>query len=134
MSSTPGSKTRSAEAVGRATVIAPDERPAIDDARERLERVAGEAGVELVDDAAGADAPELAVVLGGDGTMLRALKRFLGTGVPVIGVNFGTVGFPHIDSGCRARGRPGTGVCRGVRRLSSCERSRWSRSRSAMSR
>ena len=36
---------------------------------------------------------DLAVVLGGDGTMLRALKRFLGTGVPVIGVNFGRVGF-----------------------------------------
>jgi NAD+ kinase len=93
MSSIPGSKTRSAEAVGRATVIVPDERPAVGDALERLERVAGEAGVELVDDAAGGDAPELAVVLGGDGTMLRALKRFLGTGVPVIGVNFGTVGF-----------------------------------------
>ena len=25
--------------------------------------------------------------------MLRALQRFLGTGVPVIGVNFGRVGF-----------------------------------------
>ena len=32
-------------------------------------------------------------MLGGDGTMLRALTRFLGTGVPVIGVNFGRVGF-----------------------------------------
>jgi NAD+ kinase len=36
---------------------------------------------------------DIAVVLGGDGTMLRALARFLGTGVPVIGVNFGSVGF-----------------------------------------
>ena len=32
-------------------------------------------------------------MLGGDGTMLRALRRFLGTGVPVLGVNFGRVGF-----------------------------------------
>ena len=32
-------------------------------------------------------------MLGGDGTMLRALNRFLGTGLPVIGVNFGRVGF-----------------------------------------
>ena len=36
---------------------------------------------------------DIAVVLGGDGTMLRALARFLDTGVPVIGVNFGRVGF-----------------------------------------
>jgi NAD+ kinase len=33
------------------------------------------------------------VVLGGDGTMLRALRMYLGTGVPVLGVNFGRVGF-----------------------------------------
>ena len=36
---------------------------------------------------------DLAVVLGGDGTMLRALRTFLGTGIPVLGVNFGRVGF-----------------------------------------
>ncbi len=47
-------------------------------------------GVEGTDDPAEAD---LAVVLGGDGTVLRALARFLGTGIPVIGVNFGRVGF-----------------------------------------
>jgi NAD+ kinase len=39
------------------------------------------------------EATDIAVVLGGDGTMLRALARFLGTDVPVIGVNFGRVGF-----------------------------------------
>ena len=74
-------------------------------ALERLEKVAREAHVELLlpaeevekhgilaadDDVATAD---VAVVLGGDGTMLRALHRFLGTDVPVIGVNFGRVGF-----------------------------------------
>jgi NAD+ kinase len=36
---------------------------------------------------------DIVVVLGGDGTVLRALTRFLGTGIPVIGVNFGRVGF-----------------------------------------
>jgi NAD+ kinase len=36
---------------------------------------------------------DLCLVLGGDGTMLRALHRFLGTDVPVIGVNYGRVGF-----------------------------------------
>ena len=63
----------------------------------RLEAIATARGVELVlvpDEPAGPP-PEvdLAVVLGGDGTMLRTLHRFLGTGVPVIGVNFGRVGF-----------------------------------------
>lgn len=37
--------------------------------------------------------PDLCVVLGGDGTILHALRRFSGTEVPVFGVNFGTVGF-----------------------------------------
>jgi NAD+ kinase len=74
-------------------------------ALERLGKVAREAGVELLlpdeevekhgvgepeSDLTGAD---IAVVLGGDGTMLRALQRFLGTRVPVVGVNFGRVGF-----------------------------------------
>jgi NAD+ kinase len=59
---------------------------------ERLENVAAEAGVELVSD--DADGPiDLAIVLGGDGTMLRALTQFLGTGIPAFGVNFGRVGF-----------------------------------------
>jgi NAD+ kinase len=67
--------------------------------------VAEAAGVELVfppdevskheiaetpQDLADAD---LVVVLGGDGTMLRALRRLLGTDTPAIGVNFGRVGF-----------------------------------------
>jgi len=32
-------------------------------------------------------------VLGGDGSILYALRHFAGSGVPVFGVNFGTVGF-----------------------------------------
>jgi NAD+ kinase len=63
----------------------------------RLESVAKRAGVELVPVPAESERPpadvDVALVLGGDGTMLRALTRFLGTGVPVIGVNFGRVGF-----------------------------------------
>jgi NAD+ kinase len=37
--------------------------------------------------------PDLCLVLGGDGTILKALRLYAGTGVPVFGVNFGTVGF-----------------------------------------
>jgi NAD+ kinase len=70
-----------------------------------LNKVASEAGVELLlpdEEVAkhGVGEPEedltnadVAVVLGGDGTMLRALQRFLGTEIPVVGVNFGRVGF-----------------------------------------
>jgi len=62
------------------------------------------AGVE----AAGADdVPDLCLVLGGDGTILHALRRFATTRVPVFGVNFGTVGFlaaverDHTEEGLR---------------------------------
>lgn len=36
---------------------------------------------------------ELCVVLGGDGTILRALQHYAGTGVPVFAINFGVIGF-----------------------------------------
>ncbi len=36
---------------------------------------------------------EVVVVLGGDGTILKAARHFAGQGVPVMGVNFGTIGF-----------------------------------------
>lgn len=39
------------------------------------------------------DAVELCIVLGGDGTILRALRRYARTEVPVFAVNFGEVGF-----------------------------------------
>ena len=104
MTSPAGSPTPSARRVARAAVVTHGKSGQIGSGLARLQAVAQEHGVELVlsseeaekhgvegsEAAAGAD---LAVVLGGDGTMLRALARFLGTGVPVIGVNFGRVGF-----------------------------------------
>src|SRR5258708_29186475 len=78
------------------------------DALKRLRAVATQHGVELVD----GDDADIAIVLGGDGTMLRALARFLGTGIPVIGVNYGRVGFltaihaDELEAGV-ARGFPG---------------------------
>ncbi|MGB2852659.1 MAG: NAD(+)/NADH kinase [Solirubrobacterales bacterium] len=36
---------------------------------------------------------DLCLALGGDGTILRSLRHFSGTEVPVFGVNYGTVGF-----------------------------------------
>jgi NAD+ kinase len=62
----------------------------VEDAVERVRAVAERAGVALVDEP---DSAQLAVAVGGDGTILRTLARLLGTEVPVIGVNFGRVGF-----------------------------------------
>jgi len=47
----------------------------------------------VVADAEVLDAVELCVVLGGDGTILKALRRYAGSGVPTYAVNFGEVGF-----------------------------------------
>ncbi|MBA2614278.1 MAG: NAD(+)/NADH kinase [Actinobacteria bacterium] len=77
--------------IGRVAVVTHGKPDTIGDALERLERAAANAGVEVV--AAEDGRPDLAVVLGGDGTMLRALRSYLGTSVPVFGVNFGRVGF-----------------------------------------
>jgi NAD+ kinase len=99
-----GSTTPSAEPVRTALVVTHGRPQAIGEALERLEQVAGDSGVELIYPADEAEKHEreadgdpaqadLVVVLGGDGTMLRALQRSLDTGTPVIGVNFGEVGF-----------------------------------------
>jgi NAD+ kinase len=105
MSSTTGSTPRSGSPVRRAAVLTHGRVEAIGPALEQVEAAAESAGVELVfpqDEVSKhemSDAPQeladsdLVLVLGGDGTMLRALRRLLGTGVPAIGVNFGRVGF-----------------------------------------
>lgn len=73
-------------------ILATRSRPEeVGEAVRGVEAAAAEAGVEL-------GAPDdgdldLLLVLGGDGTMLRALRATLGAGVPVFGINFGRVGF-----------------------------------------
>jgi len=103
MSSKTGS-TMPLPEVKRAAVITHGRAETSGDALERLRTVAAERGIELLlpeeeaakhGDDGGADVgdADIVVVLGGDGTMLRALRRFLGTGIPVLGVNLGRVGF-----------------------------------------
>jgi NAD+ kinase len=48
-------------------------------------------GLELGSDRI--DNVDLCIVMGGDGTILTALRHYAGTGVPVFAVNFGEVGF-----------------------------------------
>jgi NAD+ kinase len=80
------------------------------EALETLRRLAAEAGATLhfdADEAAkhgiepgdgvvvgeAGDPADLCLVLGGDGTILTALRRYAGTPTPVFAVNFGEVGF-----------------------------------------
>jgi NAD+ kinase len=62
------------------------------------------AGIEAVEDG---ERPDVCIVLGGDGSILYALRRFSGTDVPVFGINYGTVGFlaaverDHLEDGLR---------------------------------
>ncbi len=57
---------------------------------EQVRAVAARAGADVVEEP---ESAQLTVAVGGDGTILRTLARLLGTDVPVIGVNFGRVGF-----------------------------------------
>ena len=106
MTSSAGSPTQSASRrrVTRAAVVTHGNPEQVGSGLARLQAVAQEHGVELmlppeeavkhgVEPSHELEGAEIAVVLGGDGTMLRALTRFLGTGVPVVGVNYGRVGF-----------------------------------------
>jgi NAD+ kinase len=65
----------------------------------------GEGGVRRLDDAD--DAPDLALALGGDGTILTTMRRYAGRDVPVFAVNYGAIGFlatieqSELDEGLR---------------------------------
>jgi len=88
---------QSTSRITRAAVVLHGRPEALGSGLSRLEAVAQREGVELVVASDGQPTPpegaQVALVLGGDGTMIRALQGFLGTGIPVIGVNFGRVGF-----------------------------------------
>jgi NAD+ kinase len=80
----------SGKPVKRVAIVSHRDDPEVSRAVSQLESLADAKGIELTGED---DRPDLAVTLGGDGSMLQAFHRFLGAGVPVIGVNFGRVGF-----------------------------------------
>jgi NAD+ kinase len=75
--------------VETAAVVA-HKRVDVHEAEDRVRALAERCGVAIVDEPRDAD---IAVALGGDGTILHTLAHLLGSGVPVLGVNFGRVGF-----------------------------------------
>jgi NAD+ kinase len=62
-------------------VSTPDEHEKHLDAAAHIEKVAD------------GERPDVCLVLGGDGSILYALRHFANTEVPVFGINFGTIGF-----------------------------------------
>lgn len=72
---------------GARPVLAPDDRA-------ELSAVDGDFGdVDALGETVAADDLELAIVLGGDGTILRAAELVRDSGAPVLGINMGHVGF-----------------------------------------
>lgn len=81
----------SAEAVAKAAEAARDAGVELICTPDELEKHGdAAAGITRVEDG---ERPDVCIVLGGDGSILYALRRFSETGVPVFGINFGTVGF-----------------------------------------
>ena len=70
-----------ARAAGVQLVSTPDEHQKHLDVATHIERVAD------------GERPDVCLVLGGDGSILYAMRHFAHTGVPIFGINFGTVGF-----------------------------------------
>jgi NAD+ kinase len=88
MTSTSASQPQS-QRIRSAAVVAHG-RKDVHEAIDRVHALGDRLGVEIVEEPRNAD---IAVALGGDGTILRTLAHLLGSGTPVIGVNFGRVGF-----------------------------------------
>ena len=80
-----------AAAVGIAASLADDHSCELLSTPEELGEGAQSAGVRMVSELPGD--VDLCLALGGDGTILRALRHYASTDVPVFGINYGTVGF-----------------------------------------
>ena len=76
----------------RIAVVVHDSRAEATAFAATLEKVARDKGLKLVPPRAD-DRPEMVIAVGGDGTMLRAVRLGLALDVPVLGFNLGHLGF-----------------------------------------
>lgn len=77
--------TAEAAAIGRSDLAAGE--------ADQAHRDPGSQAPQAADDPRSSAAPDLAVSLGGDGTMLRSVDLVAAAGVPVLGVNVGHLGY-----------------------------------------
>jgi NAD+ kinase len=117
-------ETKARPAVGTVALVTHSHPPAVSDAVGAAVSAAAEAECRLIASATEAAKhkgvsegievteslppdPDLCLVLGGDGSILWALRQYAGSEVPVFGINFGTVGFlaaverERLDDGLR---------------------------------
>jgi NAD+ kinase len=90
---THGRPQQTASAVDRLIADAREHEVRLRFDREETSKLGLRAGEGVVVDAEPSDDVQLCVVLGGDGTILKGLRRYARTAVPVFAVNFGEVGF-----------------------------------------
>src|SRR5688500_8141695 len=83
----------------RLLIVANPDKPQVGPAAERLRAWLESRGVSIVgvltdghEDLSSTDA-DAVLVLGGDGTLLSVARRLRGRAVPIMGVNFGRLGF-----------------------------------------
>src|SRR5438094_9931628 len=57
---------------------------------------------QKIDDLRGKSA-DLVIACGGDGTLLQTAHRFRGSGIPILGINIGYLGFITSIQGCRVK-------------------------------
>lgn len=69
------------------------ERSAVENVYEEFLQVCKEHNIEAFEYTDAAQVADLIIVLGGDGTILRACELVVNTGVPLLGFNLGRVGF-----------------------------------------
>ncbi|MGA0857107.1 MAG: NAD(+)/NADH kinase [Candidatus Nanopelagicales bacterium] len=69
------------------------ERSVISEVLEEFQRVCTDQGIESFEYTDSSDAPDVVIVLGGDGTILRTCELVIGTDIPILGFNLGRVGF-----------------------------------------